>query len=788
MTVTTSLECPLSPLQAFTYSPSGDLLTTHAYTNGTDYTTETYAYDLLGNRISPTDAHGNTIHRTYDPFGRILSEYGATYPVRYTYDTQSRRTSLSTTRDGTTWDTTTWAYDPYTGNCLSKIYADGSTITYTYTPDNLPLRTTYPSGKWKENVYDAQRRLCGVVYSSRNMDYELQLDAYGRTTYSSNGVAQTVYVLNDVGGVTNEIRTADNAIDRITRTFDGGDRLTRLAMPEQCYEQCLTYSTNGLLSTISNSDAVVTCDYSDDLRDIGYAIAFVNGDTFSRTVVRDPFRRDLILSVTNTCGALSYGTAYTYDALSRPISRDADTFGYNGRNEVSEATIAGNTETHEYDSIGNATLASFNFITNTYTANNVNQYTSILCDVASLREPTYDLDGNMTFDSILTYAYDAENRLVSVSSNGITVVSNEYDHNGRRVRKTTPVAVTTFLYDGWNLIYEHEVVGSVTNETFYYWGKDISGTLQGAGGVGGLLYQKRNGIIHVPHYDAYGNILLYTDKAGNVVASYTYDSFGRIISRFGEMADVFRHRFSTKYFDIETGLYYYGYRFYNPILMRWLNRDPLGEDGGINIYLFCRNNAIARLDPWGLIDASIGVTYTYPTSGKFAEALNDFLNGGPSRHYWYAYPDSAATRLLSHPNVYPVWRKFLDARCGTTRVITGEIMYKAPGWQFFKDVWTTFGVYEVDGHINIANNYARDLGYEVLGSFTGHYTISLDCAKCQKSLVMRIYNTFTMASLTRIPFFNFSLISGSLLNPVYQTFAYDMVKPVGWTGLEIRSR
>ena len=125
---------------------------------------------------------GNETHDTWARLGNLTVEWGATYPVRYTYDTASRRTSLLTTRDGTTWDTTTWTHDPYTGNCLSKTYADGSTITYTYTPDNLPLRTIYASGKWKENVYDAQRRLCGVIYSSSDMDYELQLDDYGNAT------------------------------------------------------------------------------------------------------------------------------------------------------------------------------------------------------------------------------------------------------------------------------------------------------------------------------------------------------------------------------------------------------------------------------------------------------------------------------------------------------------------------------------------------------------------------------------------------------------------------------
>ena len=145
-------DAALLPLQSFTYSPNGDLLTTHTYANATDFMTESYAYDMLGNRIATTDAHGYVTYRTYDPLGQVIAEWGATYPVLYTYDTQGHRTSLTTFRttggspsSATEGDTTTWTYDPYTSLCTSKTYADGSTVTYTYTPDNLPLRTTYAS-------------------------------------------------------------------------------------------------------------------------------------------------------------------------------------------------------------------------------------------------------------------------------------------------------------------------------------------------------------------------------------------------------------------------------------------------------------------------------------------------------------------------------------------------------------------------------------------------------------------------------------------------------------------
>ena len=96
-----------------------------------------------------------------------------------------------------------------------------------------------------------------------------------------------------------------------------------------------------------------------------------------------------------------------------------------------------------------------------------------------------------------------------------------------------------------------------------------------------------------------GNATKYIDESGNVVAAYEYDDFGRTISSSGPLAHLFRHRFSTKYFDAETGLYYYGYRFYSPSLMRWLNRDPIEEEGGVNLYVFCRNNVLIHHDKFG---------------------------------------------------------------------------------------------------------------------------------------------------------------------------------------------
>ena len=90
----------------------------------------------------------------------------------------------------------------------------------------------------------------------------------------------------------------------------------------------------------------------------------------------------------------------------------------------------------------------------------------------------------------------------------------------------------------------------------------------------------------IRYIDNNGNVTKHIDESGNDIAAYEYDDFGRLISATGQMADFFRIRFSTKYYDLETGLYYYGYRFYSPALMRWLNRDPIEEQGGKNLYMY----------------------------------------------------------------------------------------------------------------------------------------------------------------------------------------------------------
>ena len=216
----------------------------------------------------------------------------------------------------------------------------------------------------------------------------------------------------------------------------------------------------------------------------------------------------------------------------------------------------------------------------------------------------YSSDGGLISFGEFDYVYDSASRLAEVWSNGVRVVENQYDAIGRRVIKRTPDATHTFVYDGWMLVVERiERSGGQFDQIDYWWGKDISGTLDGAGGIGGLLYIRKNGCeVYVPLYDGHGNVMQYVDKQGTIVASYAYDAFGNIMQKGGVKADELKVRFSTKYSDDESGLYYFGRRFYSPRIARWLTRDPIEEDGGLNLYAYCGNNAVNGIDILGLVE------------------------------------------------------------------------------------------------------------------------------------------------------------------------------------------
>ena len=199
-------------------------------------------------------------------------------------------------------------------------------------------------------------------------------------------------------------------------------------------------------------------------------------------------------------------------------------WGYNSHGELIEASDSSSSNfdrAYEYDAIGNRQKTVNGLIgdlpTNpNYAANALNQYTTI---PGASAEPAYDDDGNATSyplpvdqsdNAILEW--DGENRLIRTTTPGGAVTEFTYDYLSRRITKSTATEIQCFLYDGWNPIVEKTVPaggGGLTEIRVYTWGKDLSGSMQGAGGVGGLLALERQSDLQSNPYSC----LLYTSPS-----------------------------------------------------------------------------------------------------------------------------------------------------------------------------------------------------------------------------------------------------------------------------------
>ena len=254
----------------------------------------------------------------------------------------------------------------------------------------------------------------------------------------------------------------------------------------------------------------------------------------------------------------------------------------------------------------------------------------------------YDADGNLIQDHRFYYLYDAENRLAKVSLVNPTVSSPSlsynyiytyyYDGLSRLVAKRTDmnfnpstpywIYMEAFVYDGWNLVLSGKSgngyasgppANPITSSSrmHYVWGPDIGSGCSGhdswqtAGGVGGLIFVNgaTDSVRQFPLMDRMGNVTGYrravSGSAAVLDAVFEYDAFGREVSSTGPASNTMPFRFSTKATDVDTGLVYYGYRFYDSERGRWLNRDPLAEVGGNNLYSAVRNSPIYLIDVLG---------------------------------------------------------------------------------------------------------------------------------------------------------------------------------------------
>ena len=273
---------------------------------------------------------------------------------------------------------------------------------------------------------------------------------------------------------------------------------------------------------------------------------------------------------------------------------DTISYSYNSRSEVIGAVSNQNSVynyAYNFDPIGNRLTANLAGTSYNYTANMLNQYT-----VVNSNQPTYDDDGNMLTNGNWTYTWNGENRMVQ-AVNGNTKLQFVYDYMGRRVEKKvfdgdTVVSHKRFVYDDYKQVEELDALNSNSVLKRYSWqpeavGLDVPLSMTDVATAKNYAYT----------LDANKNVSDLTDAQGNIVAHYEYSPFGTHVATGSYTGNPFR--FSSEVFDSETGLIYYNYRYYNPNLGRWINRDPIEEQGGWNLYTIVQNCTVNIVDALG---------------------------------------------------------------------------------------------------------------------------------------------------------------------------------------------
>lgn len=617
-----------------------------------------------------TDSLGNTVNYRYDHRGRKVAEWGtAIQPALFDYDSMGHLVSLTTFRVGsetvssdpggrTDGDTTIWTYHETSGLEISKSYANGTHVDKTYNVLGLPERLCNARGMSEIREYDTLTgQLTRVSFSDGSTPSQTYTyNHLGQLTQVTDAAGTRTIGYNEYGEQKTDSLAAGGKTHLITETRDQLGRSTGY-----------TYAKDGIVEQnvftgYADNGRIATAGFLHGGKGKEFGFSYLEGTNLLQTLTKPngitftqsyEEKRDLVAGMYYKKGSTAIvGRKYTYDVLGRPLTRSTsrqgtvtnDNFAYNTRSELAAATVDGGNYSYDYDNIGNRKNAEEETKELIYGSNNINQYTSIQERDGEAFIPAFDADGNQTLVKTSTgtwkVVYNAANRPVTFTKteeNTVTAITCTYDSMGRRATKK--VEVTTAGQSG------EKTVSVTLHQRYLYWGYlqiaccDLTRSSHPClwlitwdptepESTRPLAIQK-DSTWYTYGLDLTKNVWEVLNAEGSIATAYSYDPYGAVTAR-GDMIQPVQ--WSSEYCDDELGLMYYNYRHLNPLDGRWINRDPIAEEGGWNLYNFNKNIIIYTIDYLGLFSWTRFITKRL--TGKIKKSLMTDLNGSYIPGYW----------------------------------------------------------------------------------------------------------------------------------------------------------